>query len=121
MNEADSLIERLKAMGIEPEWRLGERPTNMEMLIVALTELGGAAHVDAIRERYRRIRTTRRPDLAWMSEEQITGIVKVTLRRNEVGNQSSDVPEERRCFINCEVGLGYWKLAPGVRYDKEGG
>lgn len=116
-------------MGTQSAWdcllalgmKFDRHPDNKEMLIMALTELGGAAHLDAICECYRRIRTTKRTDMAWKSEAQIAKIVSATLRRNAVGNQSSDVREGDRCFVNCEVGLGYWRLVSWVRYDKEKG
>ncbi len=111
-------MEYLWELGIRPDNRV-ECPTNKEMLIMALTELGGVAHLDTIYKCYRRIRTMWRTDLPWKSEEQIAKIVSVTLRRYAVGGQASDVREEERCFVKCGEGLGYWRLVSWVRYDKK--
>lgn len=110
------LLEILLNRGFQVEPKV-KGPDNKEMIIMALTELGGAAHVNTICEHYRRIRTAKRTDMRWKSEEQIADIVRSTLRRNAVGNQSSDVYEGARCFVKCETGLGYWRLVSGVRYD----
>lgn len=116
---SQELFEMIVKMGLEMGLK-GNHPDNKEMIIMALMELGGAAHVSTICEHYRRIRTAKRTDMGWKNEEQIADIVRSTLRRNAVGNQSSDVHEGARCFINCEAGSEYWRLVPGVRYDDGG-
>lgn len=93
----------------------GSVPTVAEMLVMALEELGGSAHLSTLYTIYNRMLKEYRGGHNYKKMQVFQAAVRGALERC---SKDCNPNTKQDYFSNPNKGEGYWRLNPGVHYDR---